>query len=358
MALFAAAEFGGCQALVVEDTPSLRDQIRAQVAEDTGSVGTTLGAGALEFVSLPDRAEPSESAPQLRVPSLWIAGAEQPTATLQGTLRAYYEMGGDKQLWVLPGTGAPPHSLLTHDGEYQRAVAQFLCAALGGAPERVDVRWRQLGGRTDAGLWEVTLDRRNAGDAAVPWAVQVCALDRDAGATWQNVWVQGSQQTLRLELTREPGVVGAMRIAEVERTEAGAWKPPGSPLSRAGRWYEEQQELLAKVRGDAAELPQVKAVAAAIQAREDVEQLPPQLDAELADVYWALGRVLTQSTDAEDKARGLGWLRRASAAQPEHPERHFWPGRQPTWGFRHARAVQAARERLVQIEGGTQAPGR
>src|SRR5262249_52662349 len=140
VALHTAVSEGGCRALVVEGAPSLRDTLREQ-HQDENAVSSTLAVGFAEFVHAPDDAEPSENAAKLRMPSLWLGGGELPRGELRALLRAFVEMGGDKQLWIMPGTGAPPHALMTQDGEYQRAIARFLGSALDGAPDRVAVAW-------------------------------------------------------------------------------------------------------------------------------------------------------------------------------------------------------------------------
>jgi hypothetical protein len=291
VALYTAVRQQGCSAIVVEDATSLRDAIAEQ--QRAAGSSATFGTGIVEFTSLPDGVEPSESAAQLVVPSLW--------------------------------------------------------------PEQVAVTWRQQqADGKGGGKYEVALDRRGATGGAEPWAVQVCALDLEAKPTFQNAWLAGAHQTVPMTLPAEPGVVGAMRLAAVERTEAGSFQRALTPLSRAGRWYEERRDLFAALRVPPPALPalpDVKAAAAAIRERGDLEPLPAQLEAELADVFSIIGRVLAGSSDAEDRARGITWLQRAVSAEPAHPERHFWPGQPRTTGFQHAAAVAAARARLTELTG-------
>jgi hypothetical protein len=289
------------------------------------------------------------------MPSLWIGGADEPREELRATLRAFFEMKGDKQLWILPDTGHAPHSLLTHDGEYQRAVARFLRSALDGAPEQVAVSWRRTQGSLQgAGTWEFALARRApAGAEPSAWAVQICALDAEGTPTWGKAWLDGDRGTLKLELASEPGAVSAMRLASAERTPTGTFALSGTPLSRAGRWYEEQLpsfEALRSQTGDMA-LRSARSVAAAIRERERIEPLPRLLEAQLADVFATLGSVFAEAKDAEDRAAALVWLKRAIAATPQHPERHYWPGRPYTAGFPHKDAVEGARTLLARLEG-------
>jgi hypothetical protein len=349
VALYAATRQHDCSALVVEDVPSPRDAIRHRI-EARGQEATTLSVGFAEFAGLPDGIEPAETAAHLSMPSLWIAGTAQPPEQLRATLRAYFEMQGDKQLWAQPDTGPLPHSLLTCDGEYQRAVARFLRTALDGAPEQVAASWRRIGpSSTGSGTYEIDL-ARDPLDRDEPWAVQICALDADGAPTWHKAWLDSARTRVQLQLAAEPGVVSAMQLGDVERTEAGFTRS-GTPLSRAGAWYESHLDEFALVRSAAASLQQVNADAALIHEREQVEPLPLPLEVELADVFAGIGIKLAASTDAVDRAQALAWLKRAIAAQPQHPERHFWPGRVPTWGFPQAPAVAQARAVLRKLEG-------
>src|SRR5262245_29289468 len=319
-ALHAAAHHRACRALVLENVPSPRDGIRTRI-ESRGQVATTLAAGFAEFASVPEDIEPYENAAKLSMPSLWIGGTDEPKDELRATLRAWYEMRGDKQLWVLPDTGAAPHSLLTFDGESQRVVATFLRTALDGAPERVAASWRPVGTNAGgAGTWEIALQRQGKG-LAEPWAVQVCALDAHATPTWSRTWLDGDAVTVRVELPGEPGAVSAMRVGDAERTPTGAFARAGTPLSRAGKWYEEHLAAFDLLRSQQVPAVDVKSIAAAIRARDEVAKLPPLLEAQLADVYAIVGTALAANPDAEDKAQGVVWLRRAVAAAPEHPER-------------------------------------
>lgn len=336
-----------CAALVVESVQSPGERIRAAGEAQGGAVP----AGFLEWAAMPEGVEPQETAARLSMPSLWIAGAGEPAAELRASLRAYWEMGGEKQLWVLPETGAAPHSLLTHDGEYQRAVAAFLCSALDGAPGQVAVRWRRGNDAAGGGAWwEIELERRGA-PAAEPWAVQVCALDAEARATFQNTWLAGERTTVRVRLPGEPGVVGAAHLAGVEPAADGSFQRTGTPLSRAGRWYEEHAEAIDLLRNGSPDLARVREIAAAIAARDRIEPPPPQLEAELADVHALLAIALhgAAGSSAEERAAAAAWLERARGAVPEHPERHFWPGRVPTFGFAHA-PVLARAERALAAE--------
>lgn len=356
-ALHAAAHHAGCTALVVENVPSPRDAVRARI-EARGQVAGTLAAGFAEFTGLPEDFEPADNAARLDIPSLFVAGADVQREQLRATLRAFFDMGGAKQLWILPDTAAAPHSLLTHDGEYQRTVATFLRTALDGAPEQVAVAWRRVGASpSGSATFEISLARRDAapgaaaGTAAEPWAVQVCALDADGAPTFAKTWLDGSSGSVRLELATEPGAVSAVRIGDAERTPVGAFARSGTPLSRAGAWYEQHADAFALVQKAQPAIADVKTVAALVRARDEQEALPPLLESELAAVFASLGHALANSPDAEDRAAATAWLRRAIAAQPAQPERHYWPGRVTTRGFPQRAAVLAAQTTLARLEG-------
>src|SRR5262249_29392546 len=92
------------------------------------------------------------------------------------------------------------------------------------------------------------------------------------------------------------------------------------------------------------------ALAKVIGEREQQEPFPPVLEAQLADVYYQLGRVLAAEKAPEPHQQGIAWLRRAVAAEPAHKEQHFWPGRPPCWGFPHEESVAAARALLQRLE--------
>ncbi|MGE3171731.1 MAG: alpha/beta hydrolase [Planctomycetota bacterium] len=356
VALHAATARGTCRALVLEDVPSPTDAIAARI-EQRGQMVSTLSVGFATFASLPDGIEPTETAAKVQVPSLWIAGADEPRPELRATLRAYFDAGGDKQLWLLPDTGRAPHSLLTHDGEYQRAVSAFLVSALGGEPARVATSWRALGrARLDGGddaerTFEIELLRRGTADAAAaPWAVQVCAVDAQGNPTWHRTWLEGDRARVQLELRGEPGVVSAMRLADVEPTEAGSFTRTRTPLSRAGAWYEEHAAVLTAPR-DGGDLAAAQRAARVIHERDQVEALPRRLEVQLAPTFAAIGTTLAAAPDAAARAQGLVWLQRALAATPKHPAQHYWPAPNPTWGFHGAEALARARAALRRLQG-------
>jgi pimeloyl-ACP methyl ester carboxylesterase len=353
IAMRTATVRGGCAALVLEDVPSLRDRLRETTA--TGeAASSTLAVGFAEFVHAPEDSEPADNAPKLTMPSLWLTGADRPRDQLRATLRAYVEMGGDKQLWLLPGTGRAPHGMLTHDGEYQRAIARFLRSALAGAPERIAVDCQPSAVTENGTQWyEIALDRR--GGDQEPWAVQVAAADAQGGVTMQNTWLEGAHGKLRMKLAAAPGVVAAVRIDDAQRADPGVFARPGTPLSRGGAWYEANAAVFARMREGEPDRAAADAAAAAIAAHDRLEPMPPQLAAELTDVFWRIGRMLTSQPSAEPRALGRVWLRRAVASAPDHPEQHWWPATTPTWGFQHQQEVALAKDLLQKLDGADRA---
>ena len=350
IALHAAVHTGGCKALVLEDMPSLRDHLRDTVGQGN-AVSSTLSVGFAEFVHAPEDSEPMDNAPKVTTPSLWISGADRTANALRSTLGAYVAMGGDKQLWLVPSTSSSPHALMTHDGEYQRAVTTFLRSALDGTPDRISTDYKRVSQAETGGNWfEVALDRRGTDQG--PWAVQVAAVDADGKVTMQNTWLEGSHGKLKMRLAQQPGLVTANRVGAAERADTGGFKRTSTPLSRAGEWYDAHVADLDTLRNGDPDLAKVTAMADALHLRQQQEPFPPTFDAQLADVYYQIGRVMTAQPDAEKRAAGLVWLRRAVNAKPQKPELQYWPWRTPTWGFPHDEQVAAAKALLARIEGG------
>lgn len=352
VALHEAAR-SGAAALVLENVPSLVELL------DADGTMTSIRASVLEFGGIPENSEPVVTAKKVRSPSLWIAGAELPQRRLRAMLRAYVEAGGDKQLWVLPGTGDTPHALGTHDGEYQRNVVRFLQTALAGEPERVAVEWKKSNPGPDGTTWwEVALRRENgAGGAAgaggagagagAPWCVEVCALDAEANATFQGFVVDGSSRTVRMKLASEPGVIGAAVLRSAEPQPAGDFRRKATPLQIAMQWYTDHAAAIDELR-NATEPDVGTATTFAKEVRAAEGMLPllpspdpqlthayPLLEAQLADVYLAMGLAFARGAQQEGEQRDEAhyWLQRAIAAIPAAPQRHWWPSAPPTFGL-------------------------
>ncbi|MSR40144.1 MAG: alpha/beta fold hydrolase [Planctomycetes bacterium] len=348
VALHAAAHTGGCAALVVEDVPSIRQFFRATT--DSGdSVSSTMSVGFAEFVHAPEDCEPSENSKGLSMPSLWITGADRSGVDIRSMMQAFTPMQGDKRLWLIPNTARSPHALMSHDGDYQRTVATFLKAALDSKTDRVAADWKEAAAAEAGGNWfEIALDR--VGTDQSPWAVQVAAVDVAGKVTVQNTWLEGSHSKLKMKLESAPGYVAANRILQAERVDLG-FKQLSTPLSRAGVWYDAHVQEFDALRNNDPDLARVNAMASVIKAQQQQEPLPVSLEAHLADVYYQIGRVLTAQPDAEQRAAGIIWLRRAVNAAPAKPELQFWPWRAASWGFVAAEQVAAAKALLARIEG-------
>lgn len=352
-ALRAAARDRAPVALVLDDVPSPRDFI-TQRQQERGEMVSSIGAGFTEFAALPETSEPAENAAQLEMPSLWITGTDAPQASIVATLRAFYEMRGDKQLWAMPGTRLPPNGLLTHDGEYQRTVGSFLASALKGTPERVAVTWRPVeADASGAGRYQFEVTAKGSRPAPdQPWAVQIASMDKDGKATFGKLWLEGERARVTLELPAAPGAVGATRVGDAARGEAATFARTGTAIGRAAAWHSAHVDSFARLDDDPPDPAVARAIAKAIQEQEAIEPFPPQLEAEMATVYVGIGRALARTKEAEDKAQAIVWLQRATTAAPQKPERHWWATRRATFGFRGESAIADARALLKKLTGG------
>lgn len=346
-ALHAAARFGPVGAVIVENVSSPRDHIRDHHGD---GFAAAIHTGLVEFGGVPENLEPDENAARLLVPSLWLGGTDEIGLDRRTLLRAFAAAPEPKQLWLLPDTAASPHPMLTHDGEYQDAVAAFVTGVQRGWP-RVQVEWRR-GPAGEGGTWiDVTLQRVDA-PADEPWAVQICATDRDASSSFHRVWLEGARSSHRIRVAGDPALVTAVRIRRALGDESGSgWVPQRSELTRAGRMHQRLRDDLDVLRNGEPSLDEVRRIAERIHAADREMPFPPVLAAEIADALAVLGRRLANSRDAEDRARGMDWLRRAIAAAPARPELHFWPGNPATFGFQHEEAVRATRALLTRLEG-------
>jgi pimeloyl-ACP methyl ester carboxylesterase len=351
-ALRAARLDRACQAMVLDETPSMRDFI-AERARKRGDMVSTIGTGFTEFSTLPDSTDPGENAAQLAMPSLWILGAESPQETRVSTLRAWFDMKGDKQLLALPATSSPPHALLTHDGEYQRVVTTFLTSALGGSTERIATASRAVDAdAAGKGKHQIELEAKgNKPTADAPWAIEVAAFDADGSASWSKVWLEGDKARVTLQLPSAPAAIAAMRVGDAERGEAATFARKGTPLSRAGMWLESKRDEFLRLDDEPPSPDVARNAATAIREREAMEPFPPLVDAELATVYAGIGRALARTGNAEDRAAAIVWLQRAIAAAPQKPERHWWPGKNAHYGFQGDNAVADARALLKKLTG-------
>ena len=341
-----------CKAIVVDEAPAPRDFI-VERALRRGEMVSTIGTGFTEFSALPESTDPGENAKELKVPSLWLLGSESSKETRVSTLRAWFDAGGDKQLLALHGAASPPNSLLTHDGEYQRIVAQFFAGALAGNAERVVATSRAVAAdATGKGRHQFEVVANGAAPTPeAPWAVEIAAFDRDGTVTWGKTWLEGPRARITLELPTEPAVVAAVRVGDAERGEAATFARKGTPLSRAGTWLEQRRGEFVRLQDDPPSAEVARAAAQAVRERETIEPFPPLVEAELATVYAGIGRALARTGNAEDRAAAIVWLQRAITAAPQKPERHWWPGAGARFGFDGESAIADARALLKTLTG-------
>ena len=340
------------RALVLDEVPSPRDFIRERM-QKRGEMVSTLGAGFTEFAALPEDCEPAENSAKLSMPSLWITATEAPKEQVTATLRAYYEMGGDKQLWAQAGTSSPPNALLTQDGEYQRAITTFLTTALAGSAERVSATWRPIEVDADGrGRYQIEVTAHGSKpNVDNPWAVQIAALDKDGTPTWAKVWLEGERARITVELPAAPGVVSGTRAFDGARGEAATFERSGTALSRAAKWHNQHAADFVRLGDEPPDPVVARTAAAAIRERETIEPFPQQLEHEMAVVYVGIGRALARTTDAEDRAASIVWLQRGIKAAPAKPERHWWAAARAHFGWRDQDAIADARALLKKLTG-------
>ncbi|MBK8095512.1 MAG: alpha/beta hydrolase [Planctomycetes bacterium] len=335
-ALYAARTQGGCAALVLENIPGPRDNLRAGTGGD-GAL-SAIQAGLIEFAGLPEGIEPDENIRDLTMPMLLLCGVDEGEVDFRVFLRTAAAARGPKQIHLLPGTGHAPHSLLTHDGQYQRRVVEFLTTALAGKPAGVDVQSRPVAGTENR--HELTLTRLGHDDGT-PWAVEIAAVDSSGNVTFHPTWLEGARANKTIELPAAPTMLGAMRVYDIVGTEDGGFVPQRTALSRSGEHQQALQIAIDSVRKENPSLGTCRFAAAKIEAATADAPFHPLLETELADVFAAIGRELFLA-GGDDRAAGLTWLRRAIAAAPAQPKLHYWPGRPFTVGFPHEAAITRA----------------
>ncbi len=346
-ALYASGRTRGIAGIVLESLISPREHIRAAFGD---GLGAAMQTGFVEASGMPPGAEPEEAVLRSEAPVLLLCGERERLLDRRANLRVALVAGPRAALWLLPDTEASPNAMLTHDGEYQRAVVDFLK----GTPPQPElaVAW-QTAAPGDGGLWlDVTVRRAAGAGAAEPWAVQICAADRDANLTFHRVWLEGAEGRFRLKVPAEPGLCTATRYAAVLGDEAGAgWRRARTERARAGELWEVIRADADLLKNGEPSLAQARQVADRLQALETAQPFPADLDARAAETWYLLGRRLCDSTEAEDRARGVIWLRRAIGAEPKQPRTWVWPGADTLFGWPHADAAQRARDLLARIEG-------
>lgn len=331
-AMWAARTHPECCAVVFEHLPSLRDMLREAI-DDDGSAISAYSLGVLEFTGLPENIEPSDNAPRVEARALFIAGENELERNRRSLLRAYSAYAGEKDLWIVPGTGQAPHAMLTHDGEYQRTIVEFLDRAFDGRPRPLAAAIEKTGDASDGQAWyEVRLDAAGRSGAG-PLAVEACAVLADGAPRYVQTWVAGARGAVRVKLPAAPAHVTATRVTDAVADGESVFTRRGTHLSRSGAAVAPLWPRIEELRNDRMNASGARELADALEQAAAAEPFHPTLESELADVFAKIGLLL------DDDA----WRRRAVAAVPEHPERHFWPGPVATYGFPQMATVDLVR---------------
>ncbi|MFO1078207.1 MAG: alpha/beta hydrolase [Planctomycetota bacterium] len=351
-AMWAARMHGETAAVVFEHLPSIRDMLKATVKDPDSALGAYT-VGMLEFSGMPEDIEPADNAPLVKARALFVATDGEPELDRRGLLRAYAAYAGAKDLWVVSGTGRAPHAMLTHDGEYQRRIVEFLTGALGGQPTGIAASSQKVADASDGeGWYEIRVQA--AGTApAEPWAVEACAVLADGTPHYTRTWVEGNAGRTRIKLPRDPAFVSAGRVFAAVRDDDAVFRAETTPLSRSGAAVADLWPRIELVRNGKATLAEATELAAALAAATAEEPFHAALEAELADVFARLGLAFADAGDAAVQGRAKAWLERGLAARPAHPERHFWPGPVATYGFSYERldVLDAAKRKLAALAG-------
>jgi fermentation-respiration switch protein FrsA (DUF1100 family) len=344
-ALFAARTLG-CQAAVFEHLPSPRELAREALGGDSAVAELQLGFA--EFGGISEDIEPEETAPRTKVPALFVATDGEPARDRRTLVRAFRGYAGPKQLWVLEDTGAAPHGLLTHAGEYETRVASFLRGALDGAPPVVATSAQRVDTARDGQQWwqiDVDLPRGTPRDPAP--ALEACAVLADGSVHFARGFA--GEGKLRVKVPSPPIATAAVVVPNAVRDpQGGVLRVPGA-AARASRALDASWPRIEQLRNDALPAAERQQLARAIEAAEQTAPFPPELEAELADVFAKVGRQLAASDDPAEQARGQQLLQRAVAAAPKRPELHVWLGPYATFGYPQQEAVDDARRALAQV---------
>ncbi|MGB3968584.1 MAG: alpha/beta hydrolase, partial [Planctomycetota bacterium] len=188
LAAYWAARTQGCQALVIEHLPSLRDLLR-EAQQGDGSAVAALSLGLAEAAKLPEEIEAEDMAGRVKVPTLFIASDGEPARDRLALLRTFAGHAGSKQLWLLADTGRAPHGMLTHAGEYERRIATFLTGALAGAPALVETTARRVAdARSGGAIWELGVTPSTPVPSRT--AVEACAILADGSCRLARTWLE------------------------------------------------------------------------------------------------------------------------------------------------------------------------
>lgn len=342
-----AARTQGAQALVLEHLPSLRDMLKESQGAD-GSALSAVQLGFTEFASLPEEIEPDDNAPRTRVPALFLASDGESARDRKALVRTFGAYAGQKQLWLLAGTGRAPHGMLTHDGEYQRHIATFLAGALAGKLPTLTASAKKVDTARDGQAWyQIDVSPLPAGGNRL--ALEACAVLADGSAHFARTWVDADnpRPRLRLKLPSEPVVTTAMLVPGAIADAEVVFRRETTPLSRAGAAVDGLWTQIEALRNDTLPPAEQRQLLTDLVAAEAKGPFPRELQAELADVFARLGKQLSSSQDAADRAKGQQLLQRAIAAAPGKPHLHVWPGPTATYGYPQEEAVEMARQLLA-----------
>jgi fermentation-respiration switch protein FrsA (DUF1100 family) len=343
-----AARTQGCQALVVEHLPSLREMLREQDGNADGSAVGALKLGFVEFSQLPEEIEPLDNAPRTKVPALFLASDGEPTRDRKALANAFATYAGPKQLWVLANTGKAPHGMLTHDGEYQTQIARFLQGALAGTTSVFTTAVSKADNARDGQTWwqiDITPPATFANWSNLP-AIEVSAVLADGSVHFARTLAEGRRIRARMKLPSEPLATSAVAVPNATADATETWKRAPTPLARSGAAVDASWSRIEALRNDALPPADRALLRKELETAEATTSFPPALEAELADVFAKLGQDLAASSDANERAAGRALLQRAVAARPKAPHLHVWPGPTATYGFPQAEAVETA-ERLL-----------
>ncbi len=343
-ALWAAKTQRDCVAMVLEGLPSLREQLREKVDD-----GSALGAYALAFselASLPEDIEAVDNAPLVQTPALFICGALEPARDRRALLAAYDQFGGPRELWVLPETGTAPHGMSTHDGEYQRTVTAYLQRHFDHSAQHLAADWRKVS-TTSTGktFYEIAIEARPQ-QPREPIAVEAAVISGD-DVHFATTWLEGKNAAVRLQLDAAPSHVSASRIHDAVAGDDGTARRQLTPLAQATRAINSIFPLLEAVRFGQ---PTADGCREALRALTEVQgqaPFPPLLEAELADIHARIGITLNESKDPAERQTAQALLRRAIAAVPQDPARHFWAGPRTTYGYPQQATIDAAKRLLT-----------
>ncbi|HEX6812718.1 MAG TPA: alpha/beta hydrolase [Planctomycetota bacterium] len=343
-ALWAARTQGGCKALVLEHLPSPRDLLRENMKDD-GSALSAYALGWVEFAGLPEEIEPDENAQRVTARALFVASEHEPPRDRRALLRAYGQYGGERQLWLLPGTRRAPHTMLTHDGEYQQQIAAFLRSAFAGEDNLLAAAWSKASDASDGQAWyQIEVTTKTA--AAAQQAVEATAVLGDGTLHFARVWLEGKRATVRIKLPGAPQVVAAVRVPDAVADAEAVFVRKPTQLQRSAAAIEPLWPRIEALRHGALARSEFRQLAADLAAAE-TEPFHARAAAELADVWAILGKGLASDADAEQRALGTRLLERAVAAAPAKPQLHVWPGPSTTYGYPQEEEVATARRLLA-----------